>query len=241
METALAVAKQCGIFREGKDVALTDNEIREMSDDEVKKVLSKLMVVSRCSPNTKLRLVTLAQEMGRSVAMTGDGVNDSPALKKSDVGFGMNSGSDVAKAASDIILTDNNFASVVKSVELGRTFMHNIMMFLEFQLHINISLLVLSIFFPIMMAIPVLTSVQILLINVIMDTLNSLSFGGEPPKEEYMREAPIRKGAGLFIRGSKQRIALSTVSFLVFYAILIFSPIKTSLAQNSKLTQLDLL
>ena len=100
METALAVAKQCGIFREGKDVALTDNEIREMSDDEVKEILSKLMVVSRCSPNTKLRLVTLAQEMGRSVAMTGDGVNDSPALKKSDVGFGMNSGSDVAKAAS---------------------------------------------------------------------------------------------------------------------------------------------
>lgn len=226
METALAVAKQCGIFREGKDIALTDNEIREMSDDEVKEVLSKLMVVSRCSPNTKLRLVTLAQEMGRSVAMTGDGVNDSPALKKSDVGFGMNSGSDVAKAASDIILTDNNFASIVKSVELGRTFMHNIMMFLEFQLPINISLLVLSIFFPIVMVIPVLTSVQILLINIIMDTLNSLSFGGEPPKEEYMREAPIRKGAGLFIRGSKQRIALSTVSFLVLYAILIFSPIK---------------
>lgn len=226
METALAVAKQCGIFREGKDIALTDNEIREMSDDEVKEVLSKLMVVSRCSPNTKLRLVTLAQEMGRSVAMTGDGVNDSPALKKSDVGFGMNSGSDVAKVASDIILTDNNFASIVKSVELGRTFMHNIMMFLEFQLPINISLLVLSIFFPIVMVIPVLTSVQILLINIIMDTLNSLSFGGEPPKEEYMREAPIRKGAGLFIRGSKQRIALSTVSFLVLYAILIFSPIK---------------
>ena len=99
-------------------------------------------------------------------------------------------------------------------------------MFLEFQLPINISLLVLSIFFPIVMVIPVLTSVQILLINIIMDTLNSLSFGGEPPKEEYMREAPIRKGAGLFIRGSKQRIALSTVSFLVLYAILIFSPIK---------------
>lgn len=100
------------------------------------------------------------------------------------------------------------------------------MMFLEFQLPINISLLVLSIFFPIVMVIPVLTSVQILLINIIMDTLNSLSFGGEPPKEEYMREAPIRKGSGLFIRGSKQRIALSTVSFLVLYAILIFSPIK---------------
>lgn len=226
METALAVAKKCGIYREGRDIALTDNEIRAMSDDEIKEILFKLMVVARCSPNTKLRIVTLAQELGRSVTMTGDGVNDSPALKKADVGFGMNGGSDVAKAASDIILTDDNFASIVKSVELGRTFMHNIMMFLEFQLPINICLLVLSVIYPIFMAVPVLASAQILIINVIMDTLNSLSFGGEPPKEEYMKEAPIRKGAGLFIRGAKQRITISTISFLAMYAILILSPVK---------------
>lgn len=118
IETATAVAKECGIYKDG-DIALTNDEFERMSDDEVKNILPQLRVISRCSPNTKLRLVTLAQEIGRSVAMTGDGVNDSPALKKADVGFGMQGGSDVAKEASDIVLTDDNFASVVKAVELG--------------------------------------------------------------------------------------------------------------------------
>lgn len=129
IETAVAVATECGIYKDG-DLALTNDEFEAMSDDEVKSIIPRLRVISRCSPNTKLRLVTLAQEIGKSVAMTGDGVNDSPALKRADVGFGMQGGSDVAKEASDIVLTDDNFASVVKAVELGRTFMHNIMMFL---------------------------------------------------------------------------------------------------------------
>ena len=133
LETAIAVAEECGIYEQG-DVALTNDQFEKMSDDEVKEIIPSLRVISRCSPNTKLRLVTLAQELGRSVAMTGDGVNDSPALKKADVGFGMQSGSDVAKEASDIVLTDDNFASVVKAVKLGRTFMHNIMMFLVVSL-----------------------------------------------------------------------------------------------------------
>lgn len=128
IETAVAVATECGIYKDG-DLALTNDEFEAMSDDEIKSIISRLRVISRCSPNTKLRLVTLAQEIGKSVAMTGDGVNDSPALKRADVGFGMQGGSDVAKEASDIVLTDDNFASVVKAVELGRTFMHNIMMF----------------------------------------------------------------------------------------------------------------
>ncbi|MDU2210824.1 MAG: HAD-IC family P-type ATPase, partial [Eubacterium sp.] len=147
IETAVAVATECGIYKDG-DLALTNDEFEAMSDDEVKSIIPRLRVISRCSPNTKLRLVTLAQEIGKSVAMTGDGVNDSPALKRADVGFGMQGGSDVAKEASDIVLTDDNFASVVKEVELGRTFMHNIMMFLEFQLPINISLLILSVIYP---------------------------------------------------------------------------------------------
>lgn len=223
IETAIAVAKECGIYQEG-DTALTNDEFETMTDEEVKKVIPSLRVISRCSPNTKLRLVTLAQEIGKSVAMTGDGVNDSPALKRADVGFGMQSGSDVAKEASDIVLTDDNFASTVKAVELGRTFMHNIMMFLEFQLPINISLLVLSIIYPLIASgAAVLASVQILIVNIIMDSLNSLSFGGEPPKEEYMYESPIKKGSGLFIRGAKGRIALSTCSFIVVYALLTFS------------------
>ena len=214
METAKAVAMEAGIYKPG-DLAVTNDEFEAMSDVKVKEIIPQLRVISRCSPNTKLRLVTLAQEIGMSVAMTGDGVNDAPALKKADVGFGMQDGSDVAKEAADIVLTDNNFASVVKAVELGRTFMHNIMMFLEFQLPINISLLILSMVFPIISGgSALLAAVQILIVNIIMDSLNSLSFGGEPPKEEYMNEEPIMKGSGLFIRGAKGRIALSSIVFI---------------------------
>ena len=231
IETAVAVAKECGIYQDG-DVALTNDEFEAMSDEEVKKIIPSLRVISRCSPNTKLRLVTLAQEIGRSVAMTGDGVNDSPALKRADVGFGMQGGSDVAKEASDIILTDDNFASVVKAVELGRTFMHNIMMFLEFQLPINISLLILSVIYPIVAVGSFLASVQILIVNIIMDSLNSLSFGGEPPKEEYMTENPIKKGSGLFIRGAKSRIAISAITFIVLYGVMILSPVSNMFASD---------
>lgn len=224
LETAKAVAEECGIYMAG-DLAITNDDFEAMSDDEVKSIIPKLRVISRCSPNTKLRLVTLAQEIGKSVAMTGDGVNDSPALKRADVGFGMQGGSDVAKEASDIVLTDDNFASVVKAVELGRTFMHNIMMFLEFQLPINIALLILSVIYPMVATGALLASVQILIVNIIMDSLNSLSFGGEPPKEEYMSERPIKKGSGLFIRGAKKRIAISTAAFIVLYGIITFSPV----------------
>lgn len=233
IETATAVAKECGIYKDG-DIALTNDEFERMSDDEVKNILPQLRVISRCSPNTKLRLVTLAQEIGRSVAMTGDGVNDSPALKKADVGFGMQGGSDVAKEASDIVLTDDNFASVVKAVELGRTFMHNIMMFLEFQLPINISLLILSMLYPVIAGTALLASVQILIVNIIMDSLNSLSFGGEPPKDEYMDERPIKKGSGLFIRGAKKRIALSTASFIGLYMIITLTPIANLFANDTE-------
>jgi calcium-translocating P-type ATPase len=225
METAKAVAMEAGIYKPG-DLAVTNDEFEAMSDVKVKEIIPQLRVISRCSPNTKLRLVTLAQEIGMSVAMTGDGVNDAPALKKADVGFGMQDGSDVAKEAADIVLTDNNFASVVKAVELGRTFMHNIMMFLEFQLPINISLLILSMVFPIISGgSALLAAVQILIVNIIMDSLNSLSFGGEPPKEEYMSEEPIMKGSGLFIRGAKGRIALSSIVFIALFGVITFGPV----------------
>lgn len=233
LETAKAVAEECGIYMAG-DLAITNDDFEAMSDDEVKSIIPKLRVISRCSPNTKLRLVTLAQEIGKSVAMTGDGVNDSPALKRADVGFGMQGGSDVAKEASDIVLTDDNFASVVKAVELGRTFMHNIMMFLEFQLPINIALLILSVIYPMVATGALLASVQILIVNIIMDSLNSLSFGGEPPKEEYMSERPIKKGSGLFIRGAKKRIAISTAAFIALYGIITFSPVSNMFATDAE-------
>jgi len=224
IDTAIAVATECGIYKDG-DVAIANDDFEKLSDEEIKKLIPDLRVISRCSPQTKLRLVTLAQEIGMSVAMTGDGVNDSPALKRADVGFGMQTGSDVAKEASDIILTDDNFASVVKAVHLGRTFMHNIMMFLLFQLPINICLLILSMVYPVFGAGAILASVQILIINIIMDSLNSLSFGSEPPKPEYMREKPLEKGSGLFMGGVKSRIALSTIAFIIAYCIMLFTPL----------------
>lgn len=232
LETAKAVAEECGIYMAG-DLAITNDEFEAMSDEEVKSLIPRLRVISRCSPNTKLRLVTLAQEIGKSVAMTGDGVNDSPALKRADVGFGMQGGSDVAKEASDIVLTDDNFASVVKAVELGRTFMHNIMMFLEFQLPINIALLILSVIYPMVATGALLASVQILIVNIIMDSLNSLSFGGEPPKEEYMLERPIKGFWSLYQR-SEKRIAISTTAFITLYGIITFSPVANMFASDIK-------
>ena len=138
IETAVAVATECGIYKNG-DLALTNDEFEAMSDDEVKSIIPRLRVISRCSPNTKLRLVTLAQEIGKSVAMTGDGVNDSPALKRADVGFGMQGGSDVAKEASDIVLTDDNFATIVKAVENGRNLYRNIQYAIQFLLSCYLS------------------------------------------------------------------------------------------------------
>lgn len=221
LETAVAIAKEAGIYEKG-DLALTDQEFTEMGDDKVKEILPKLKVIARCAPSTKLRLVTLAQEIGLSVAMTGDGTNDSPALAKADVGFAMNSGTDVAKAAGDIILTDDNFASIIRGIKLGRTFMHNIHMFLDFQLPINISLLLLNLVFPLFSKEAFLTSSLILIVNIIMDSLNSLSFGSEPEKEEYMKEKPFVKGSGLFDQISKIRIGTATVSFILAYVILMF-------------------
>lgn len=155
-----------------------------------------------------------------------DGTNDAPALTKSDVGFSMNSGTDVAKEAGDIILVDDNFASIVKGVKLGRTFMHNILMFLNFQLPINYSLLAMNFLYPIFLTGSFLTSALILIINIIMDSLNSLSFGGEPPKDEYMKEKPLKKGEGLFVNGSKKHIAINACVFSLAFGIMIFSPLK---------------
>lgn len=225
IETAIAVAQEAGIFEKG-DVALTDAEFEKMTDEEVKDIIPRLRVIARCSPTTKLRLITLAQELGYSTAMTGDGTNDAPALKKADVGFAMNSGTDVAKEAGDIILVDDNFASIVKGVKLGRTFMHNILMFLNFQLPINYSLLAMNFLYPVFLTGSFLTSALILIINIIMDSLNSLSFGGEPPKDEYMKEQPLKKGEGLFVNGSKKHIAINACIFSLAFGLMIFSLIK---------------
>lgn len=213
IDTAKAIAKDAGLITSESDIAMSAIDFDALSDEEAKAKLPYIKVIARATPNTKLRIVRLAQELGLCVGMTGDGTNDAPALKAADVGFSMGSGTDVCKEAGDIIITDDNFVSITDAVLLGRTFMHNVMKFLKFQLPINVGLVILSILYPIIMA------VQILVINIVMDSLNSLSFGGEPAKDEYMKEKPIPKGSKLLSRETIGQIAVSVVAFIGIFGI----------------------
>lgn len=219
IDTAKAIAIDAGLIKSDMDLAMSAMDFDNLNDEEAKKKLPYIKVIARATPQTKLRIVKLAQELGLCVGMTGDGTNDAPALKAADVGFSMGSGTDVCKEAGDIIITDDNFVSITDAVLLGRTFMHNVMKFLKFQLPINIGLVVLSILYPILLGVEAIAAVQILVINIVMDSLNSLSFGGEPPKKEYMKEKPIPKGSKLLSKETITQIAISVITFIAIFGI----------------------
>lgn len=226
LDTAVAIAKDAGLLTEETDISMSAIDFDSLPDEEAKEKLPFIKVIARATPNTKLRIVKLAQELGLCVGMTGDGTNDAPALKAADVGFSMGSGTDVCKEAGDIIITDDNFVSISHAVLLGRTFMHNVMKFLKFQLPINVSLVLMSILFPILVGVEAIAAVQILVINIVMDSLNSLAFGGEPAKDEYMKEKPIPKGSKLLSKETLGQIAVSVVGFLVVFGITLLPPIR---------------
>lgn len=219
IETAKAIAEDAGLITSESDISMSAIDFDKLSDDEAKEKLPHIKVIARATPQTKLRIVKLAQELGLCVGMTGDGTNDSPALKAADVGFSMGSGTDVCKEAGDIIITDDNFVSITDAVMLGRTFMHNVLKFLKFQLPINVSLVLLSVLYSLFFGAEAIAAVQILIINIVMDSLNSLSFGGEPPKEEYMKEKPIPKGSKLLSTETVAQIGVSVVTFMVIFGI----------------------
>ncbi len=192
IDTASSIAREIGLLK--KDgLLLTSKELNEMNDAEVKKILPKLNVLARSLPQDKSRLVRLSQEMGLVVGMTGDGVNDAPALKKADVGFAMGSGTEVAKEASDIVILDDNFMSITKAILFGRTIFKSIRKFIIFQLTVNICAVSLSIIGPFIGVQTPVTVIQMLWINMIMDTLAGLAFSFEPPIMEYMDEFPKKK------------------------------------------------
>lgn len=199
-ETAVAIAKDAGLLQHPEEVVWTSDELARMSDDEVKLLLPRLRVVARALPMDKSRLVRLAQELNLVVGMTGDGVNDSPALKKADVGFAMGSGTEVAKEAGDIVILDDNFLSIKKAILYGRTIYNSICKFITFQLTINASAVAINFIAPFIGIDEPLTITQILWINLVMDTLAALAFGGEPALEKYLEEAPKRRSAPIVSR-----------------------------------------
>lgn len=220
LDTARAIAIDCGIVRDAEDMAITATDFETMPDDVAKQTLPKIKVIARATPETKLRVVKLAQTLNLCIGMCGDGTNDAPALKRADVGFAMGDGTDVCKESSDIIITDNNFLSIAKCILLGRTFVHNVINFLKFQLPINFSLVILSILFPLMFGFDAFTAVQILIINIVMDSLNSLAFGGEPARTEYMSEPAQGKNAPLLSRAVLSQVAWTTIGFVCVFGIL---------------------
>ena len=192
-ETAECIAKKCGLITSERNLILGGDELSKLSDAEVKKLLPSLAVVSRALPFDKSRLVRIAQEMELVVGMTGDGINDAPALKRADIGFSMGSGTGVAKDAGDIIILDDRLASIVKAVLYGRNIFKSIRKFITLQLTMNFSAVGVSMIGPFIGYEAPVTVAQMLWINIVMDTLGGLAFAGEAASELCMRESPKRR------------------------------------------------
>ena len=189
-ETAVAIAKEAGLLNSKSDVALTSEELNKMSDKEVKAILPNLKVIARALPTDKSRMVKLAQELNLVCGMTGDGVNDAPALKRADVGFAMGSGTDVAKEACAIVILDDNFKSIENAILYGRTIYNNILKFIKFQLTINVGAVAVCAIAPFFGIEEPLKITHILWINLVMDGLGALALGSEPALKKYMLEKP---------------------------------------------------
>ena len=223
-ETAVAIAREAGLLVNKDDVALTSSEMAEKTDDELKAILHHLRVVSRALPTDKSRLVRIAQELNLVVGMTGDGVNDSPALKKADVGFAMGSGTEVAKEAGDITILDDNFSSIEKAILYGRTMFKSIRKFLVFQLTVNVAAVLTCFIGPLLGENVVMTVIQLLLINLAMDTLAAIAFGSEPALKEYMQDKPIPRSESIVSREMLVQILISAFYITFICLGILFVP-----------------
>jgi calcium-translocating P-type ATPase len=224
-ETAVAIAKEAGLVKAPEEIVLTSAEFGELTDDEVSQILPRLRVIARALPQDKSRLVRISQSMNLVVGMTGDGVNDSPALKAADVGFAMGiTGTEVAKEASDIIIMDDNFSSIDKAILYGRTIFNSIRKFIIFQLTINVSAVLISFIAPFIGINEPLTITQILWINLIMDTLAAMAFGGEPALHRYMAEKPKRRDEPIVSRFMFSEIAVGGLLTFILAMVFLCAP-----------------
>ena len=237
-ETAVAIAKEAGLLTSDEDIALTSAELAEKTDDELKKILPRLRVVSRALPSDKSRLVRAAQELNLVVGMTGDGINDSPALKKADVGFAMGSGTEVAKEAGDIIILDDNFSSIRKAILYGRTMFKSIRKFLIFQLTVNVAAVLTCFIGPLLGINKVMTVVQLLLVNLAMDTLAAIAFGSEPALDEYMRDKPVPRSESIVSKNMLAEIIIGALYITLICIGILFIPFIKNLFGDVDMTYL---
>ncbi|MEH2944019.1 calcium-translocating P-type ATPase, PMCA-type [Lachnospiraceae bacterium KK002] len=228
LETAVAIAKDAGLLRSDSDRALSSAQLNEMSDEEVKKIIPHIRVIARALPTDKSRMVRLCQEMNLVVGMTGDGVNDSPALKRADVGFAMGSGTEAAKEAGKIVILDDNFKSIKDAIWYGRTIYHNILKFCKFQLVINVAAVVVSAIAPFFGVEEPLKVTHLLFVNLVMDGLGAIMLGNEPALKKYMSEKPRRRDESIV---SKKMMA-QIVTMGAWLVILSFLYLKLPFFQN---------
>lgn len=225
-ETAVAIAKEAGLFKGGNDIAITSAELNAMSDEEVKQKIKDIRVISRALPTDKSRMVRLCQELNLVVGMTGDGVNDSPALKQADVGFAMGSGTEVAKEAGKLVILDDNFNSIKNAIWYGRTLYINILKFCKMQLVINVAAVLISAIAPFIGIEAPLKVTHLLWINLCMDSLASIMFAGEPALQKYMRDKPRKRDESIISKGMANQILVMggwlTIMSILWFKLPIF-------------------
>ena len=209
--TASSIGREIGLVNSINDIILTHDDLEKMTDTNISKIIPNLKIVARALPTDKSRLVKICQSMGLVVGMTGDGVNDAPALKIADVGFAMGSGTEIAKESSDIVILDNNLISIGNAILYGRTIFKSIRKFVIYQLTVNCCALVLSIIGPIIGISTPITVIQMLWINMIMDTLAGLAFSYEPPLDEYLKEIPKKRNETIINKYMYAEIILTGV------------------------------
>lgn len=234
LETAVAIARDAGLLKEETDKAISSAQLNEMSDEEVKEMIPHIRVIARALPTDKSRMVRLCQEMNLVVGMTGDGVNDSPALKRADVGFAMGSGTEAAKEAGKIVILDDNFKSIKDAIWYGRTIYHNILKFCKFQLVINVAAVVVSAIAPFFGVEEPLKVTHLLFVNLVMDGLGAIMLGNEPALEKYMKEKPRRRDESIVSKKMMTQILIMGV-WLTFISFLYLKlPFFSNLFENEK-------
>ncbi len=223
LETARAIARDIGLL-DNDATWMTSEEFNALTDDQVKAALPNLRVLARAKPLDKYRLVKLLQEQEHVVAMTGDGTNDAPSLKKADVGLAMGiAGTEVAKEASRIVLLDDSFSTIVKAVHWGRSLYENIQRFITFQLTINASALLIAFLGPFLGIKPPFTVLQLLWINVIMDTFAAMALCSEPPRAGLMSQRPKRRNESIVTKDMLLTIGLTGAFFVLAMLALLLS------------------